>query len=408
MKNVTLPQLPWHGTKGLDLPIPDDWDVEICNMAGYNRPKLSAAALESIVRVPVGLPPLREYARGKKEVVIIFDDMARVTRVAEIVPHVLKELAEAHIKDDQIRFVCANGCHGALDRFDFVKKLGNDVLSRFPVYNHAPYGNCVYAGTTSAGTPLRINAEVMHCDLKIGIGSIVPHIMAGFGGGSKIILPGTASYGTILALHKPRQKSENTVSGMGALADNPRRRDIDEVAAIVGLDMKLDALVNSMGDTVALFAGAPAPCYEAALAEAQEHYLTTVAKRKDIVIANSFAKASEGVSGLLIAWQSLKDEGGDIVLIANAPEGQTTHYMMGPFGNHIGGRLQLRIKLPDNVRRLFVYSEYPELASRYYVEDTDRLTLVSNWERLLELLRDGGNASPAVAVYPNADIQYCV
>ena len=192
MPKISLPQLAWHGVKELKIALPDSWQVEVCNMAGYNRPPLNPAAIKKAVGSPIGMAPLREYARGKKEVVILFDDMTRVTRVAEIVPHVLAELAAAGIKDSQIRFIAAGGCHGALNRVDFVKKLGEDVLKRFPVYNHNPFDNCVYAGTTTGGTKVNINAEVMQCDLKIGIGSIVPHEMAGFGGGSKIVLPGVA------------------------------------------------------------------------------------------------------------------------------------------------------------------------------------------------------------------------
>jgi len=170
--------------------------------------------------------------------------------------------------------------------------------------------------------------------------------------------------------------------------------------------MICNALVNGYGETAALFAGAPGPCYQAALSAAREHYLTRPARGKDIVILNSFAKASEGVSGLLIGPPSLKEEGGDIVLIANAPDGQMPHYLMGPWGNGTGGRLQLRMKLPDNVKRLFIFTEYPEPASRYYIEDLDRLFMVNDWEQLLEQLASDSPARPEVAVYPNADIQY--
>ena len=40
----------------------------------------------------------------------------------------------------------------------------------------------------------------MQYDLKIGIGGMVPHPMAGFGGGSKIILPGLAGIDTVTAV----------------------------------------------------------------------------------------------------------------------------------------------------------------------------------------------------------------
>ncbi len=407
MPVISLPQLAWHGVKELKIALPTGWQVEVCNLAGYNRPPLNPAAIKKAIGKPIGMAPLREYARGKKEVVILFDDMTRVTRTALIIPHILAELAAAGIKDKQIRFIAAVGCHGALNRVDFVKKLGEAVLKRFSVYNHNPFDNCVYVGTTSSGTKISINAEVMQCDLKIGIGSIVPHEMAGFGGGGKIVLPGVAAYETVLALHSPRGHGDfnDTISGMGALVDNPRRHDIDEAVDIVGLDMKIDALVNTWGETVALFAGSPRPTFNTALEAAKRHYLTPQAKAKDIVIANTFAKDNEAVSGLSVAFPSVKP-GGDVVLIANVPEGQATHYLMGPFGNSIAGKLKLQKKVPPNVKRLIFFNEYPELAARHYLEDTDRVVMLSDWSEVLNLLKQSHGEQAKVAVYPNADIQY--
>jgi nickel-dependent lactate racemase len=411
-KTIILPQLAWHGVKKLKINFPGSWRVDVCNFVGHDRPKLKPAEIKRAIASPIGMAPLREYARGKKEVVILFDDMTRVTRVAEIVSHVLAELAAAGIADRQIRFIAAGGCHGAMNRADFVKKLGEDVLRRFPVYNHSPYDNCIYVGTTGRGLKLYINAEFMKCDLKIGIGSIVPHIMAGFGGGGKIVLPGVAAYETILALHVSRTATgeleyKDAITGMGAIEDNPRRRDINEAAAIAGLDIKIDALVNGWGETAGLFAGAPESAYAAALDAARKHYLTPSAQECDIVIANTFAKANEAVSGLLVAFPSVRKKGGDIVLIANAPEGQITHYLMGPFGNEIGGKLQLRMKIPGNVNRLIIFNEYPELASRNYLEDDGKVVMAHDWADVLKLLEGSHGAGTKVAVYPNADMQYC-
>ncbi len=409
---IKLPQLAWHGVKDLELSIPESWQVEVCNMAGYNRPHLKPAEIMNAITNPIGMPPIRDFARGKNEVVIIFDDMTRVTRVAELVPYVLEELAAAGIPDSRIRFMAACGCHGAMNRLDFVKKLGEDVLSRFPVYNHDPFDNGVYVGTTTRGTKVLINTEVMKCDLKIGIGSIVPHIMAGFGGGGKILMPGVAAFETIVGLHSPQTSSEqtglaDTVTGMGVFEDNPRLLDIEEAAALAHLDVKIDAIVNMWGETVAIFAGAPGPAYTAGLDEARAHYFTPTAEDKDIVIANTFAKANEAFTGLLIAFSAVSQQGGDVVLIANAPEGQVTHYLMGPFGNTIGGRLRLRMKPPPHVNRLITFSEYPELSSQGYLEETGKVLLIHRWDDVLKVLQEHHRPDARVAVYPNSDIQYC-
>jgi len=146
MSVINVPQLAWYGKKEREFGLPDRWQIDICNMAGANKPALVPAEIRTVLTRPIGTKPLHELARGKKEVVIIFDDMSRATRTSDVVGHVLGELAEAGIEDKHIRFVCALGCHAALTRLDFAKKLGEDVLARFPVYNHNPFSNCVSVG----------------------------------------------------------------------------------------------------------------------------------------------------------------------------------------------------------------------------------------------------------------------
>ena len=408
---IRLPQLAWHGTKELELPLPDSWQVEVCNMAGFNRPAMKPSEIRTAITNTIGAPPIRELAKGKTEVVIVFDDMTRVTRVAQIVPFVLEELAEAGIPDNKIRFIPALGCHGAMDRFDFAKKLGEETLSRFPVYNHNPFGNCVYVGTTSYGTEVFINAEVMKCDLKIAIGSIVPHIMSGFGGGEKIIMPGVTSIETTEAFHrlgdKIKQEHPDKPMGMGIFHDNPLRLDMEEAATLAGLDIKIDCIVNMWGETVAIFAGAPKLALAAGVEEAKAHYLTPRAEDKDIVIANTFAKVNEAVSGLITTLPAVSHKGGDIVLIVNAPEGQVTHYLMGPFGKTIGGNLRLQIKLLPHVNHLIIFNEYPDIASIGYLDEPDKVLFMNRWDDVLQLLQELHRADAKVAVYPNAEIQYC-
>ena len=413
MNVLKLPQLAWHGTKALELPLPDSWQVEMCHMAGYDRPALTPDQIKAAVTQNLfGTPPIRELAKGKKEVVIIFDDMTRVTRVADVVPFVIDELAEAGISDDSVRFIAALGCHGAMNRFDFVKKLGEATLARFPVYNHNPFDNCDYAGTTSHGTKVYLNAEVMKCDFKIAIGSITPHIMSGFGGGWKIILPGIASYESINALHMlyqllPRERQQQMTTEAGVIEDNPIYQDIEEGASFSGLDIKIETLFNHWGETVAIYAGTPKQAYAASVEDAKTHFLTPRARDKDIVIANTFAKANEATLGILIACPSVKSTGGDIVLIANAPEGQVPHYLMGPFGKMIESKQPLQVRTPPSVKHLIVFTEYPDLAGRGYFEPSDKVMFMHRWDDVRHALQEFHGDNAEVAVYPHAEVQYC-
>ena len=74
MNTITLPQLAWYETKELELPLPDSWQVEVCNMAGYSRLAMKTDEIKAAIAKPIGSSPIRELAKGKNEVVILFDD----------------------------------------------------------------------------------------------------------------------------------------------------------------------------------------------------------------------------------------------------------------------------------------------------------------------------------------------
>jgi nickel-dependent lactate racemase len=161
MGKIKLPQLAWHGKVEAEYALPDRWQIEMCDMTGCDQPPMTSANIRRTLNHPIGTQTIKELARGKHQVVILFDDMARITHTYDFVPHVLQDLAEAGITDEQIRFICATGCHGALNRLDFVKKLGENVLERFPVYNHNPFGNCIPIGKTKTfGTEVLVNDTI--------------------------------------------------------------------------------------------------------------------------------------------------------------------------------------------------------------------------------------------------------
>src|SRR3972149_5037252 len=327
MSSVKLPQYIWHNQKDVEYPLPDSWKTTVHNIAGHNNPALKLAGIKKAIASPIGMPPLRELAKGKKQVVIIFDDMTRGTRAYEIVPAVLEELHAAGITDNQIRFIAAVANHQALDRSAMAKKLGEDIVARFPVFNHTSFIHCSYIGTSSYGTKVSINDEVMRCDLKIAIGSVVPHPQYGFGGGAKIILPGVAAYETVKQHHQvthavwSAEQRKKGVQIRGTVKDNPSNADAREAAKMVGLDMLIDCLLNGKGETTDVFAGALEPAYQAAVKEAECQYLAENTADNDIVIANAFIKASEYTMAAA-AMPAVNPKGGSIVFIANSPTGE--------------------------------------------------------------------------------------
>ncbi len=391
------------------LEFPESWQVEMCLMEGHNALRVTPEQIRYELSNPIGSPPLRELARGKREVVIIFDDLSRPTPVAEIIPHVLQELRTAGIPDSSIRFICATASHGALNRQDLAKKLGEEVLARFPVYNHNPYENCKYVGRTSRGTVVSINAEVMSCDLKIGIGSIVPHLFAGYGGGAKILVPGVASIDTIEANHllgrRAQESGDPRHTGMGNYEENPERLDIEEAVQMIGPVFKIDCIVNGKGQPCAIFAGDVHAEFVQGAKFAARHYATKPPKGAEIVVVNTYCKGSEAILGLVPGIMLLAEKGGDLVLIVDFPAGQVVHYLRGSFGKSIGGRLFRPItSAVPWVRRLIVLAPYFEKSLTDWLAIPD-IIWVKTWSEVMDVLIQDFPKGGKTAVIPDGTIQ---
>ncbi len=406
-KKVTIPTLAWYGDEVMELEFPESWEVHFCKMKGHDAPPLNDNGIRKAFANPIGTKTIKELAKGKKEVAILFDDMSRATPTAVMIPYVLEELAAAGIPDDNIRFIGAIGAHGSMNGIDFRKKLGDEVMGRFLVYNHNPYENCTPLGVTSRGTPIAVNSEFMACDLKIGLGSIVPHPY-GFGGGCKIILPGITSIETISSNHN-RLALDDTVA-IGKLDGNEIMQDIMEAARMSGLDVKIDAILNMKREVTALFVGDPVEEHREGVKLAKEHYATDMVREADIVVANCFCKANEMCLASPVAAPLLTKKGGDMVLITVTPEGQIHHYFDRSFGKNLGGQgwgpLARRTSLPENTKRLTIMVPYSDKVGADWVAPYELVRWVKTWTEVIQELKKRYGNKAKVAVIPDATVQY--
>jgi nickel-dependent lactate racemase len=408
---IKVPQFPWYGDTKLELHFPDRWEVNVPRMTGENTHKLSGHQMQKALHNPIGTPRLASLASGKKEVCILFDDLTRPTKVGEIVPFVLEELREGGIKDENIRFIAALGLHGAMKLVDFQKKLGDEIPKKFLVFNHNPYENCTYLGRTSRGTPVYINSEFMSCDLKVAIGSIVPHPTAGFGGGGKMILPGVAHVKSIATNHEKLCQLSETGSMVldtwGRVDDNAQRLDMEEIAQMAKLDFSINALVNLRRETVGLFAGDLVQAHREGVKMARKTYATRMPDPADIVIANAYAKANEAALAVTLGSKMLKESGGDLVITANIPEGQICHYLCRSFGKYIGGHLWGKQQgLPLRVNRMYALGPYLDKAGLDWIGPLDKIIVLDSWPEILNELQTEHKDTAKVTVIPDGTLQY--
>ena len=403
---IELPQLIWYGNKTLEIDLPDDWKVETCPMRGAGQRALTVEEQEAALNSPVGTPPLRQLARGKKKAVIVFDDMTRPTRTYEIAPIVLRELIGAGMDEENISFVCALGTHGALTQHEFRKKLGTDITQRFRVYNHNCYENCVKVGTTSRGTTVSVNREVMEADLKVAVGCVTAHAQVGFSGGGKIILPGVAHIDSISHYHIDVQAQAPETTGLGNFDHNVMRFNIEEAARMAGLDFKVDVLVNGRGATTAVFAGDFLAAHEKAVDRAKDVFATEPRpKDKQLMITNAFAKPNEMAIAAVLGAFGLENLTGTVVIIANAPEGQVIHYLLGRFGQSYGGRQYPVGTIPPSVE-LIIQAPHMDKTFADWFSNPEVVTWTRDWNGTMDVLRRKFGPGTRVAVVPDATMQY--
>lgn len=338
---IILPHNAYQGNAPLILDLPEEWQVDYYPLPGDSWLPLSQKAIREKLETPIGAAPLSQLANGKKRVCIVFDDITRGTPTEQMAQAVLDILLENGVEKKNIAFLCALGTHGAHSLQEHIAKLGTKIVHEYPIYNHNCYENTIFLGKTKSGCEVRINAEFVESDLRIGLGAITLHTMNGFGGGGKILFPGIASIDTIAQNHKTathflQQNHLNSSKMTGKLEMRGMREEIEEMTRMAPPLFKVDCLYNSRLELIDLYAGDPIEEYYAAIPAAQSAYGISPIHGADIVIANVNAKANEATIATGFGAMAIRP-GGDVVVTDMTCRGQATHYLFGSFGRGIGG-----------------------------------------------------------------------
>jgi len=314
--------------------IPDE------NFRGLFKPKLTknTADVEYLVREalqkPVGCDKLSERLKPSDKILIISDDNTRSTPVDKILNVLLPYLKGLGIKKDNISILMALGTHRPMNQTELAEKLGRQIVDEYNVINHLwdKKEQNIYYGKTSKGMEVWGNKLLFESDFVIGLGHIVPHRVAGFSGGGKIVQPGVSNGQSTGETHW----LSALVSGPEIMGkrDNPVREQIDEAAGLMGLDFIINVVQDLEENVVGVFAGDPVYAHKAGCELAKDVFGVRVLKA-DIVITDSYPADIE-------LWQAAKgiysselvvEDGGYVILVTPCPEGVAkTHPEIERFG----------------------------------------------------------------------------
>jgi nickel-dependent lactate racemase len=195
-------------------------------------------------------------------------------------------------------------------------KLGKNVLERVAVIDHDPDKDLIKVGKTPQNVEVFINKNVVEADLKIGVGSVTPHELAGFTGGAGIVIPGVAGRRTINQNHSLVKlfKAE-----FGKIEENLIRKDMEDAARLLGLDFLVNATLDINEQIVEVFAGDVVKAAHKAIESAKTLYGVPIDKKADVVIASSHPKDAtfgKSMKAIFAASLAVKPNG---VIIHVAP-----------------------------------------------------------------------------------------
>jgi nickel-dependent lactate racemase len=294
-----------------------------------------AAGADALTRDALAHPhgmtaPVFEALTPGEPVVIVVSDSFRKTGIDRVLPALLDALREAGARDDDIAFVFATGTHRPPTPSEQEHILGAAVYERFrdQLYPHDPTdaAGLVTLGTTSRGTPVRINRRVAEAGRLIVTGTVVLHYFGGFGGGRKSLLPGVAGLDSISHNHAmnlhPREDILDPAVRIGVTEGNPVAEDMAEAAEFVHVDCLVNTVLNRDGEVAAVFAGDLVAAHRAAAEYARGLYAVPIDACADLVVAASGPTRNyvQSHKALYNAYQAVKPNG-RIVLAARCEEG---------------------------------------------------------------------------------------
>jgi hypothetical protein len=125
----------------------------------------------------------------------------------------------------------------------------------------------------------------------------------------------------------------------------------------------------------------------------------------DLVIANAFAKANEMTIAVRVGAMALERITGTVVIIANAPEGQVPHYLIGRFGRNYGGR-QYPVTVVSPNLQVIVLAPHLDRTFADWFSNPEVIIWMKDWDSTLDYLKDSYGSGTKVAVIPNATMQY--
>ncbi len=285
--------VPWGPGPPIPLELPERWDIASVAWPDLADPLVDyPTALIRALDEPVDGLTIDSIVRPGSTVAIIVDDPTRWTPVRQALPILLDRLLKLGLRSENVTISVGVGRHHAVDADSMRIRVGDAVVEAHQCFSPPVDDLTAYddLGTTPERVPVRVFRPVARADLRILIGSVLPHLQAGFGGGYKLIFPGTSHRSTLGALHRKGLGGDQAGRLLGSDGDeNPMRRAIRSAATRLGPCISISHLLGPPGTILHVASGHPDPVQEALAAEARRRFRApdVAPSTVDVVVAGN-------------------------------------------------------------------------------------------------------------------------
>ena len=328
-----------YGRTGLDVELPDR---SVVGTLSYQPvpplPDPETALLDALAH-PTGSPSLARLAAGRRSACILICDVTRPVPNEMMLRPMLRILERSGMARDQILILVATGLHRPNEGDELKEMVGPFIAGNYRVENHhgQRLDEHTYLGNSPRGVPIWLDTRYLQAELKIAVGLIEPHFMAGFSGGRKLICPGIAALETIKIWHSPAFL-EHPCADSGILEGNPVHEENTWIARRAGCDFIANVVIDAQRRPLKFVAGDLEQAFLEGCGFVRDIVIDTVPEPVDIVVTTSAGYPLDttfyqAVKGMGAAVPIVKP-GGTIILAAGLSEGIGSPQFCSLFREH--------------------------------------------------------------------------
>lgn len=328
-----------YGRTGLDVQLPA---ARVVRKLAYKDATPLAdpvASLHAALERPHGSPSLAEVARGKQSACVVICDITRPVPNELILRPVLATIEQSGIPREKITILVATGLHRPNLGDELVEMVGREIAENYRIENHCgqELSQHTYLGESPRGVPIWIDTRYLEADLKITIGLIEPHLMAGYSGGRKLICPGIAALETVKVWHSPRFL-EHPNADCGILDGNPVHEENTWIGRRAGCDFIVNVVIDSQRRPLCFVAGDMEEAFHQGVDFVRGVVRDTVPEPVDVVVTSgagypldtTFYQSIKAMTGAL----PVVKQGGTIIVAASLTEGIGSPEFQSLFKEH--------------------------------------------------------------------------